>query len=379
MQRWAVMLFVIACLATPDTGAAQIPPCRVASDPEFGYTRDKPIPTGGGVFFGSSRQKQYLSVLRGPAGQQVSTVGGVGSAPQGPESKVIIDSYAITYEGLAKPITLYLNMYAFDTPQVPQGFTCGESPSAALGPPPPDPAAAASVLRAYAYADGITRPIAPIAFADALGARRALVFDFFNLASARARSDASRGTVPPQDLPPAMLIVADPLTCNKVAMTAASIEVVLPQGQTAPRMPQLSSGPQLANMVSGASLPDGAVGALFPFPSLPAAGNIRITYPKAEGCTELPQEVALPFRPQPARYLASDQPALPAGTVDPDPSVFLHAVVDVDGAFRQPLYMAGPQSLMDAATEAIKSWKAAPAVINGEPVVSVITLRVGFK
>lgn len=370
---------VAVLLSLPAVAAAQAPPCLIATDPEFGLTAAKPIATGGGVFAGSARQRRYLSVLRGPGGEAVTIVGGVGSGPQEPGSKVIIDRYSVTYDGLQAPVTLFLNMYAFDTPQVPRGFTCSESPSAALGPPPPELETVATVLRAHAYDQGATRPLAPVAFADAAGTPRALMFDFFNLASARAQADAARGVAPPQELPPAMMIVAYPVECRGSPVGASSIDIVSPQNELAPRIPGIGMGPQLTGIVPNAPLPEGGVGALFMLPSLPGAGDIRIGFPEVPACPDLPREILMSFRPEPGRNVAVTQPSLPPGTSEPDPSVFLHAIVDVDGTFTRPVYMAGPRSLLEAASAAVRSWKAEPARINGEPVISVVTLRVEFR
>jgi hypothetical protein len=53
-------------------------------------------------------------------------------------------------------------------------------------------------------------------------------------------------------------------------------------------------------------------------------------------------------------------------------------VIDLEGNFQRPLYMAGPESLREAATAAIKEWRATPARMNGEAVTQVVTLRVEF-
>jgi hypothetical protein len=372
------LAFVIVLVLLPPGADAQTPPCAVSTDPQFGYTREKPILVGGGVQVGSGRERRYLSVLRGPAGQVVTVLPGVGSAPD-PVSKQIIDTIQVTYEGLEKPISLFLNMYAFAAPQVPQGFTCSESPSAAIGPPPPDPAATIAVITAHALAEGVNRALNPLNLSDAGGTPRAIVFDFFNLASARAQREASQGRTLGSQIPAATLIVAHPLQCAGTFISATAIDIVGARGQVAPRAPQLGDAGMLATVVPGATLPQGAVGVLMPSPFLPTPGSVRINYPKADACPDLPQEVLIALRPEGSQLRSSELPVLPAGNTEPDPSVFFHALIDVDGSLKQPSYIAGPQSLTADAAEALKTWKATPARVNGTPIVTVVTLRVGFK
>jgi hypothetical protein len=373
---WLVLAVALGWPAVIDAQTSS--PCRVSNDPEYGRTPQKAIQTGGGAFLGSSRQKRYLNVLRGPAGQQVAVASTVGSGPMDPGSKVIIDRYTVSYE-TDKPITLYLNMYAFETPQVPQGFTCSESPSAALGPPPPDAAVTVASIVAHAIAVDSSRPLAALTITDTAGTPRALIVDFFNLASARARLAAAQGTALDPKTPPVTMIVAYPLKCAEASIAATAIDILNAQGQLAPRLPELGSGPQITGVAPGMTLPAGAVGALFPLPTAPAPGNLRITYPKSDTCADLATEIIVPLRVEASRMVSNEQPALPKGIVEPDPSVFLQALLDVDGTLKQASYIAGPQSLTAAAIEAVATWKATPARLNGEPVISWATLRVPFR
>ena len=366
-------VLVVACvLMWPAVSSAQTTgPCRVSSDPEFGLTPEKAIPTGGNVFLGAGRQRRYLNLLRGPSGQPVTLASGVGSGPAG-DAKTIIDRYSVSYEGAEKSVTLYLNMYAFGTPQVPQGFTCVESPSAALGPPPAEPVTIASTIVAHAVAELTTRPIVTTALGDLMGTTRAIAVDFFNTVGARARAAAASGQ-PVAPFSPSTTIIAYPMKCGEMPVPATGIEIIGPQGQQLARFGQI--GPP---DIPGVPAPDGSIAARFALPSLPS-GTVQITYAKPNACPDLPQQLVLSLRPEPARIVTSDQPPLPAGVTDPDPSVFVVALLDVDGSFKQVAYMAGPQSLTAAAIEAVGKWKGAPARMNGEPMVTVVSLRVAFK
>jgi hypothetical protein len=59
--------------------------------------------------------------------------------------------------------------------------------------------------------------------------------------------------------------------------------------------------------------------------------------------------------------------------------VFVQAVLDTEGLFQRAIYMAGPDSLREAGIAAVKDWRATPMRLNGEPVPTVVTLRVEFS
>jgi hypothetical protein len=94
--------------------------CPVSTDAAYGYTKDNPVKVGGDVFGGPARERAYLDHLRGPDGQAV-TYERLGSMGHG---DTILDIYEIRYDGLADPIELYIDMYTFEEPLAPVGFTC---------------------------------------------------------------------------------------------------------------------------------------------------------------------------------------------------------------------------------------------------------------
>ena len=96
----------------------------IAKDPEYGYSSEKAIRTGGP---GSNKQKRYLNKLRGPNGEliQYKRTGRCGaykyaSAPFG---QAIIDCYAVRYEGLEESVTLFVDLYREEALYAPNGFT----------------------------------------------------------------------------------------------------------------------------------------------------------------------------------------------------------------------------------------------------------------
>jgi hypothetical protein len=83
----------------------------------YGYTQADPIKVGGGV----KGEHEYLKGLRGPKGQELryerrGSIGGL------PPAGGLLDMYAVTYDGLEKPVTLYLDMYRREEPRAPAGF-----------------------------------------------------------------------------------------------------------------------------------------------------------------------------------------------------------------------------------------------------------------
>ena len=94
--------------------------CPISSDVAYGYTKDNPIKVGGDVFGGPARERAYLDHLRGPDGQTI-TYQRLGSTGHGGTN---LDMYEVSYNGLADPILLYIDMYVFEEPSAPVGFTC---------------------------------------------------------------------------------------------------------------------------------------------------------------------------------------------------------------------------------------------------------------
>jgi len=109
---------------TPD--AAGLSPaksqCEIAADSTYGLSAAGAIGTGGGPMQGPVRERQYLLVLRGRAGQGLHIVR-KGSA-MGPDRDTILDVFEITYSGLAVPVTIYLDEYHDGALKAPHGLIC---------------------------------------------------------------------------------------------------------------------------------------------------------------------------------------------------------------------------------------------------------------
>jgi hypothetical protein len=88
----------------------------------YGYTPEDPIKVGGGP----QGEREYLRFLRGPEGQplrfqRLGSCCGF-SDPSLPLGGGLLDMYEVTYEGLEKPVTLFLDMYRREEPRAPSGF-----------------------------------------------------------------------------------------------------------------------------------------------------------------------------------------------------------------------------------------------------------------
>ena len=105
---------------------AQAPAARVETPTQepsgYGYTQEDPIKVGGGP----AGEQEYLRHLRGPEGQKLRFER-LGSCCGFEDSSLpfgggMLDMYEVTYEGLRKPVTLYLDMYRRVEPREPTGF-----------------------------------------------------------------------------------------------------------------------------------------------------------------------------------------------------------------------------------------------------------------
>ena len=376
MMRPVLAAVVGTIVLSPALGLAQnAPVCSVSLDPEFGRTVEKAVPIGGGAAAIAARQRRYLDTLRGPQGQALQ----IGTRATVRTANAIIDVYPISYDG-GEPFQLHLNSYRFGTPQAPQGLTCTQSLSRALGPPPVEMLIAAQERGALGIDEGRTKWFNPIPLMDN-GTTRAVTFDYFRMLAARSRAETAAGRQITSVPRPSVVVVANPLSCGGQPVPATEIDVVTgPQDQPLQKSGALSSGPQLSGALSGSILQQGAVGAMFPLPFLPPGQTVRIRYGNAPASCppDLPKEYRIPIRIEGTRPTATPMPALPPGNTEADPAVFVQAVIDLDGVFQRPIYMAGPDSLREAAIAAVKTWRAAPSRMNGEPMAQFVIVRVEF-
>ncbi|WP_299985912.1 hypothetical protein [uncultured Pontibacter sp.] len=101
---------------------------EVSEDKTYGYDSKNPIMVGGAdKSEGPLNERRFLNALAGPDGEVISyhRLGSCCSfqSKNGMMGGGLLDKYSITYEGLAEPIILYINMYDSAKLKVPVGFT----------------------------------------------------------------------------------------------------------------------------------------------------------------------------------------------------------------------------------------------------------------
>ncbi|MBY0536939.1 MAG: hypothetical protein K2P88_13905 [Chitinophagaceae bacterium] len=100
---------------------------EVSTDESYGYTESNPIRVGGPFSDAVKNEQRFLNALLGPDNQVVK-YRRTGSCcpfktPNGIMDGGLLDRYEITYEGLEKPIYLFVNMYDYEYLKAPKGFT----------------------------------------------------------------------------------------------------------------------------------------------------------------------------------------------------------------------------------------------------------------
>ena len=118
-------------VAAVAAAAGTLPPLKiteVSTDASYG-TEPNAIKTGGGMGDGVEREHIYLDQLRGPHGERV-TYERQGSCcsfetPNGILGGGLLDIYVVKIEGGAT-VKLYVNMYDYEAPKAPVGFTFAE-------------------------------------------------------------------------------------------------------------------------------------------------------------------------------------------------------------------------------------------------------------
>lgn len=356
------------------------PPCPVSTDPEFGYRPDKAIRVGGGAAYVAAREQRYLQGLRGPNGQPISfkRSGSTGQQSQGG----IVDVYAVMYEGLERPIVLYLNAYRYAEPAAPSGFQCV---GFQLGPPPVDPFLGMDLQRRLAIEQGATRDFAPIPLSPDGSTTYGVAYDQFRLIARGAMAAAQAGKPWDPANPPSgiaqqyLTVVATPLSCGDRTVAPLAVDILPPQGPAVPRLAGPASGEELAKISPLIPAPPGSVGVIFNnMMTLRAQDRVRITYAEAI-CDGASNEVLLPVSFTPAKGVTMPDAPLPATATAPVEPMLLQAVVDLDGHLRRGQYIGGPEGLMPDALTNLALWRAEPARINRAPVVFDTLAAVRFK
>jgi hypothetical protein len=357
-----------------------VPQCATATSELYGRDKGTPVQVGGGAMYGPARERRYLDTLRGPEGQSIR-YRRIGSLPA-PDGETILDAYETAYDGLEKPITLYVDEYHFSDPVAPRGFTCGQP--FALGLPPADPLAAAAAVLATAVEQGAGRDFSPIALDPDGATTHGVAFDHFRIVARAARAAARSGAaLNPQSLPPSVAqprtaVLAYPLSCGGRDVVPVAIDIVGAEGAAVRKDGDYVRDSALGTLLPGVQAPVSSLAARFVVSTLRPGDTVQVTYGDGS-CTGGEPKVLLPVRFSEARITETPMPTLPAGTASGETRVRLQVLVDLDGMFQQPVYVGGAPMLSRGAMEAIRQWRSEPPRINGAPIVRAAMVQVTFK
>lgn len=373
----ALGLATVAAAAEPQTrspAAGPEPLCRTSDDPTYGFSRDRAIQVGGGAMYAAARERRYLDTLRGPQGDVVRyTRQGSSMLDDG---DTLVDVYSVTYDGLAAPLTLYLDAYHYTEPLAPRGFICGRSLS--LGLPPPDEIRGTSLLDALAAeiaaAPGFRAGPVDLGGDPPIG----LLLDAFRVRSRRQRAAASPSATASAPSRPDVrtVVVAFPQTCGARVVSPSAIALVGPQGHNVEALATETAIAAVRASMPGQQIPAGSISATFEVDALLQQAQVRVTFADPACAASATRETALVYTP--AQLVESPMPARPAGDTSGVPWVAVQAVIDHQGTFQQVRALGGPPALVRLAEDTVRAWKARPSRAGEAPIASIVTVQVTF-
>lgn len=110
------------------SGSGPLKLTKISNDETYGVTPKNPVHVGGvenGV--GPASEREYLNQLKGPNGETISynrtSSCCAFDSPRGFMGSGLLDVYEITYDGQKETIKIYINMYDYESPKAPAGFT----------------------------------------------------------------------------------------------------------------------------------------------------------------------------------------------------------------------------------------------------------------
>lgn len=347
--------------------------CAVETDTEWGYSKAKPIKVGGSPMYGPARQRQFLQALVGPGGQAVSFKRR-GSLDSG-DPRIILDLYEVTYEGLEKPIELYLDLYRWETPRAPAGFLCGTEMR--LAPPPPNPFEIHEKLMDVAIERSTVDSLLPVPL-DVARPDRGMVFDGLRVVTLAAREIVRKGGTPDKrdlvKVPFDMVVVANPIVCDGDKVDVEGVGLVAGQRQI-PGRGALVTGNALRDLLPGVELAKGAVGAVFNVQAPPANSAVAIKY-RGKACGETP--LMFPMRVLAPRRVSGGDAVMPPGV---DASGYIGGVavkvrfaIGPDGRTSDHSVISGEARFAEAALEAVRQWRYDLPTVNGQPMFAPVTM-----
>ncbi len=119
-------LLILSCLLLIFAGCSSnvMNDVVIVKSSGYGYSADSPVACGRGI----DGEMEYLSKLRGPDGQQVHCVRMQDCCPFRifPSGEGYLSRWELSYEGISKPVILYINTFVRAPVRAPNGFAFAE-------------------------------------------------------------------------------------------------------------------------------------------------------------------------------------------------------------------------------------------------------------
>jgi protein TonB len=139
--------------------------------------------------------------------------------------------------------------------------------------------------------------------------------------------------------------------------------------EDAPPPTQMAGVAGMSGMGSGSGVPGGVMGGIGNAPT----PVVKVAPPKG------PQRVSSGVVA--GNKIGGQQPMYPpiAKAAHVSGAVVLHAIISKSGTIENLEVISGPEMLRTAATEAVRTWRYKPYILNGEPTEVETTVTVNFN
>jgi len=127
MKKIILLLFVCILVS-----CGSVQKKTTTKDSDYGFIENQPIKLGG--FMRETKyagyHRKFFSSLIGPEGQRVQSRR-LGRCCAFRDGRLafgtgFLDKYELSYNGLGKPVVVYVDLYNFDRPRAPSGFKLKE-------------------------------------------------------------------------------------------------------------------------------------------------------------------------------------------------------------------------------------------------------------
>jgi len=132
MKKFSSLIFVsilVSCSTVQNKTSSSISIVSAVTDHDYGLVANKPIKLGGfmrGTKY-AGYHREFFSKLVGPKEQRVKSrrLGRCCAFTDKslPFGAGFLDKYELSYNGIVKPVVIYVDLYKYDQPRAPLGFT----------------------------------------------------------------------------------------------------------------------------------------------------------------------------------------------------------------------------------------------------------------